>query len=80
MIIIVVSRVGVAAVLVAVLANMEVEVEETCIKLAMSVPVASGLKAETADADNGHHPQDQPGQPEDPNHGSAKATHLGSPR
>ncbi len=52
MIAIVVSRVLVAVMLVLVIADVKVEMEEACGKLAVAVPVAGGVQAKTADADD----------------------------
>lgn len=64
---------------VTVLANVEVEMEEGCGKLAVAVPVAAGVQAETADADDNRQAQDRASQPGTSNHGSAKASHLETP-
>ena len=74
------SRMSVAAMLVAVIADVEVEVEEAGAELAMPVPIAGGVEAETADEDQNNQTKGRSGSPEDPNHGSAKTLHLEAPR
>ncbi len=78
MIRIVVTRPGLGAILVTVLADVKVEVEEAGAELAVPVPVAGSVKAETADTDDGGHAHNWTGKAEHPNHGSAEASHLGS--
>jgi len=62
---------------VAMFADMEVEVEETGAERAVPMPIASGVQAETADADDNRQAQDRASQPETSDHGSTKASHLG---
>jgi hypothetical protein len=62
-----------------VVADVEVEVEEAGAQLAVPVPVAGGVKTETAETDDGHHTQDWAEQAKDSNHGFAKASHLRAP-
>jgi len=77
---IVVSRVLVAVMLVLVLADVKVEVEEACAKLAVTVPIAGGVYAETADADDHSQRKDRAGQPGTSDYSSPKTSHLRSPR
>jgi hypothetical protein len=74
------GRVFVVVNLVLVIADVEVEVEEAGAKLTVAVPVAGGMETETADTDDDHHSQGRAGQPGTSDHGSAEASHLGSPR
>ncbi len=80
MIVVVVRRVIVAVNLVLVVADVEVEVEEAGAELAVPVPVTGGMQTETADTDDRGRTQDRAAQPEQPNHGSAEASHLLTPR
>ena len=77
MIAIVVSRVLVAVMLV--IADVKVEMEEACGKLAVAVPVTGGVQAKTADADDHCQTQNRAGQPGKADHGSTKASHLETP-
>ena len=79
-IVIVTGRVFVAVNLVLVIADVEVEVEEAGAKLTVAVPVACGMETKTADTDDGNHAQDRAGQPGISDHGSAEASHVGTPR
>ena len=72
MIRIVVTRPGLGAILVTVLADVKVEVEEAGAELAVPVPVAGSVKAETADTDDGGHAHNWTGKAEHPNHGSTR--------
>jgi hypothetical protein len=64
--------------IVAVFADVEVEVEETGAELAVAVPVASGVQAQAANAYDNYESQDRAGQPGTSDHGSAETSHLGS--
>ncbi len=63
--------------IVAVFSDMEVEVEETGAERAVPMPIASGVQAQTADADGRSQRHDRAGQPGTSDHGSTKASHLG---
>jgi hypothetical protein len=78
MIMIVVTRVGVAAIVVTVFADVKVEVEKAGAELAVPVPVAGGVKTETADTYHDGHAQHWAGQAKNSDHGSADASHHGS--
>jgi hypothetical protein len=58
--------------IVAVIADVEVEVEETGVELTVAVPVARRVEAETANEDDDGHAQDRAGQPGTSDHGSAQ--------
>lgn len=63
--------------IVAVFSDMEMEVEETGAERAVPMPIASGVQAQTAYADDDAQTQNRAGQPGTSDHGSTKASHLG---
>jgi hypothetical protein len=66
--------------IVAMLADVEVEVEEAGVELTVAVPVARRVEAETANENDDGHAQDRSGQPGTSNHVSSGTPHLGTPR
>lgn len=58
--------------MVAMLADVEVEVEETGAERAVPMPIACGVQAQTADAEDDGHAQDRAGQPGTSDYGSAQ--------
>ena len=70
-IVIVVSRM-----IVVVLTDMEVEVEEAGAELAVAMPVAGGVQADPADADNTGDRQSRPRPLGKADHGTAEALHV----
>jgi hypothetical protein len=75
-IVVVVSRVIMTAMFVLVVAEMEVEVEETGAEFPVPMPVAGCVKTETTDTNDGDHPQDPAHLPGTSDHDSAEVLHL----
>ena len=73
----VVVGIVVGRMIVAVFSDMEMEVEETGAERAVPMPIASGVQAQTADADGRSQRHDRAGQSGTSDHGSTKASHLG---
>lgn len=63
--------------IVAVFSDMEVEVEETGAERAVPMPIASGVQAQTANADDDAQAQNRTGSPGTSDHGSSNVSHLG---
>jgi len=68
----------VSRMIVAVLSDVEMEVEEAGAELPVPMPVAGRMQAETADEDDKCDSQGRASQAGQAVHGSAEASHLGS--
>jgi len=62
--------------IVVVLTDMEMEVEESCAELSVPMPVAGGVQADPADADNTGDRQSRPRPLGKADHGTAEALHV----